>query len=351
MPSASETTELAASWLIRLEGQASPELWEEFQTWLEESPRHRAAFIRLRTAWHRVDKVKLLRPADGTIDADLLGRLDIAAETEPQVPVTHPSFARARQQQAPRRADTSLERRRWLTAAGVACVAIAGALYGTLRPGGDEYETEIGGRQQIALADGSHVDLNTDSELVVRLTPTRRDLTLVRGEALFRVAHDTQRPFYVIAGGTVVRAVGTEFSVRIHDDNRVEVLVTEGRVAVGDPESTVLPTLPPSAAAVSAGERATDNRGRVSIAKMRTADMQRKLAWTTGWLLFQGESLDEAVNEFNRYNRRHLLIADDAITHRQLGGNFHTNWTASSTLSSTPSVSRHCARWMAPPFA
>jgi transmembrane sensor len=324
MPSASETTELAASWLIRLEGPATPELWEEFETWLEESPRHRAAFIRLRTAWNRADIVKLLRPTDGTIDSDLLGRLDIAPEAQPPAPVLRPNFARARQQQTPKRADTGSERRRWLVAAGLGCVAIAGALYGTLRTGGDDYETEIGGRQQIALSDGSHVDLNTDSELVVRLTATRRDLTLVRGEALFRVAHDTQRPFYVIAGGTVVRAVGTEFSVRIHDDNRVEVLVTEGRVAVGDPVSTVRPTLPPSASAVSAGERATDNRGHVSISKMPTTDMQRKLAWTTGWLLFQGDSLDEVVNEFNRYNRRHLLIADDAITHKPLGGNFHT---------------------------
>jgi len=323
MLSASETNELAASWLIRLEGQASPELWEELQTWLDESPRHRAAFIRLRTAWHRVDKLKLLRPADGTIDADLLGRLDIAAEEEEPIPIPHPGFAHTQQTAAPR-ADTNIERRRWLMAAGVAVVAIAASLFGTLRAGGEEYETEIGGRQQIALSDGSHVDLNTDSELLVRLSSTRRDLTLLRGEALFKVAHDTRRPFYVVAGGTVVRAVGTEFSVRIHEDNRVEVLVTEGRVAVGAPDDPSRPTLPPTATAVSAGERATDNRGYISILKMRTDDMQRKLAWTSGLLSFQGESLEEEVSEFNRYNRRHLIIGDEAISHKQFGGSFHT---------------------------
>ncbi len=50
--------------------------------------------------------------------------------------------------------------------------------------------------------------------------------------------------------------------------------------------------------------------------------MLRKLSWTAGRLSFQGEPLSEAVAEFNRYNRRHLVVADPSIVEISFGGNF-----------------------------
>jgi ferric-dicitrate binding protein FerR (iron transport regulator) len=70
--SAKEINRSAAMWLARLESPSSPELWDEFQNWLEAHPRHRAAFIRLRVAWNSVDSMREMRPIDGTIDLDLL---------------------------------------------------------------------------------------------------------------------------------------------------------------------------------------------------------------------------------------------------------------------------------------
>ncbi len=67
--------ETAANWLVRLEASTSAELWEGLQRWLDAEPRHRAAFIRLRCAWHRTDKLRLLRPSDGRVDEDLLSKL------------------------------------------------------------------------------------------------------------------------------------------------------------------------------------------------------------------------------------------------------------------------------------
>ena len=43
----------AAAWLVRLEGQTTPEIWDAFQAWVDQDPRHRAAFVRLRVAWNR----------------------------------------------------------------------------------------------------------------------------------------------------------------------------------------------------------------------------------------------------------------------------------------------------------
>ena len=77
MSRASDISDAAAQWLVRLEGQTTPEIWDAFQEWMDQDPRHRAAFIRLREAWKQVDLLKNVRPMDGTIDADLLATTKI----------------------------------------------------------------------------------------------------------------------------------------------------------------------------------------------------------------------------------------------------------------------------------
>ena len=72
---AAAINEAAAIWLLRLEASASPELRQDFQKWLDEDPRHRAAFVRLRFAWSASEKFRFLRPADGSVDEDLIAKL------------------------------------------------------------------------------------------------------------------------------------------------------------------------------------------------------------------------------------------------------------------------------------
>lgn len=72
---AAAINEAAATWLLRLEASASAELRKDFQKWLDEEPRHRAAFVRLESAWHTSEKFRFLRPADGSVDEDLIGKL------------------------------------------------------------------------------------------------------------------------------------------------------------------------------------------------------------------------------------------------------------------------------------
>jgi transmembrane sensor len=324
MSKASDISNAAGAWLVRLEGQPSPELWHEFEKWLDQDPRHRAAFIRLRVAWNRVDRFKTLRPADGAIDADLLARTRI---TPAQV------LARGLQPLAggkPRKRLEELlipDRRRVLaTAAALAATGVL-AWFGAYHLGWQTFETGVGMLEKIELADGTTVDLNTNTALDVRISGSRRDIMLSRGEALFHVAHDTKRPFYVLAGGTVVRAVGTAFSVRIRDADHVDVLVAEGRVAVGAPGTDANfdnPVLLAGAPKVSAGQVATVRRNRVMLHSVPPKDITRKLEWTAGHLDFQGETLEDAVQEFNRYNQRHITIADPSIAKRQVGGYFGT---------------------------
>jgi len=67
------------------------------------------------------------------------------------------------------------------------------------------YETEFGGFQRVALADGSTAMLNTNCRIPARMSFGKAGACAGSGEALFTVAHDRRRPFDVTAGDTVVR--------------------------------------------------------------------------------------------------------------------------------------------------
>ncbi|MFL6604467.1 MAG: FecR family protein [Steroidobacteraceae bacterium] len=324
MSRASDISDAAAQWLVRIEaGQASAQTWDALQAWMDADPRHRAAFIRLRVGWNRIDRLKNLRPVDGTINGDLLARKNISP-SKVLINGLQPLAGTPRKSLE----DLLIPQRRHVlaTAAAIAAVGVF-AWIGSYHFGWKSYETGVGGREKIELTDGTTVDLNTNTELDARITDRRRDIMLTRGEALFHVAHDAKRPFYVVAGGTVVRAVGTSFSVRIRDSEHVEVLVAEGRVAVGAPGTEANfenPSLLATAPKVSAGEAASVRRKSVAVRSVQPQDVTRKLAWTAGYLSFQGETLDDMVQEFNRYNQRHMSISDPSIAKIQFGGTFST---------------------------
>lgn len=281
-----EIEQEASRWLAaRDAGATSPAQTGEFNRWLEADIRHRVAYLRLEANWRRVARLKDLRPLDRDVDPDLLKERHL--------------------------------RRAWPWAAA-ASLLIALGLGGTWlyqqKLGWQTYETRVGGFSRIVLEDGSVVDLNTNSEVRVRLGAVR-ELRLARGEGRFQVAHDAARPFVVAAADAAVRAVGTAFTVRLREDSQVEVLVSEGKVAIAAPHV-------PQAAPLVAGHAALVSPDRVSVSVLPPQVLERRLAWTAGRLEFRGESLAEAVAEFNRYNLRQIRLADSSLGALRVGGNF-----------------------------
>jgi transmembrane sensor len=187
------------------------------------------------------------------------------------------------------------------------------------------YSTDVGGYQRVHLDDGSLLQLNTDTKVVVTLTEHRRQLHLIRGEAFFEVAHDPTRPFDVIAGTTTVRAIGTAFAVHLRSSKDVEVVVTEGRVMLDSAPSNPgadARTPAPMPAAVAAGESAIARESGISVQPMPQPEVARRLAWQEGELEFKGESLIRVISEFNRYNRKRLEIVDPRLATLEVGGSF-----------------------------
>ena len=311
----------AAAWLVRLDGHSSPQTWEAFVKWMESDRRNEAAFIRLRTAWTQYDRLKHLRPADGRITGNVLDGLPL----DPNRLVATERDEAAEEAQY-------IDRRRWLMYVGATAAATAGVgMLGWLSAEHRRwtyFETAVGGNRREELLDRSQVSLNTDSRLRVRLGNGRRDSELIRGEALFTVAHDKLRPFYVKAAHTLVCAMGTAFSVRIHENHEVEVLVAQGRVSIGmaDPAAAAgTPVLTNSAPQASTDQSVIMGPDSLLIKQQAPGYVARRLAWTAGNISFDGETLTEAVREFNRYNRRHIAIADPAIAAMKVGGRFEAN--------------------------
>jgi transmembrane sensor len=191
------------------------------------------------------------------------------------------------------------------------------------------YETAIGEQSTAVLADGTVVVLNTNTVLHVEYGLDRRVLVLERGEVNVRVAKDASRPLAVIAGDRVVQAVGTEFNVRIKGDQRIELVVTEGRVRVGvrakAPRMLAQNALddPPDAPLiVSAGEELILGAPTQQVTTVSPEDIEVKLSWRNGNLIFRGESLEEAVQEIGRYTPVEFVFVDEDLREIKVAGLF-----------------------------
>jgi transmembrane sensor len=258
-------------------GSASP---AEVDAWLDADDAHAAAYARVEAAWERAERLKAW----------------------PQ-PAAAPAF------QPTRRMAAGL-------AVGLLGAGAAGSWFLTRRP---VEMTARGERRTVNLPDGSRVELNTDSRIAVAYSDSRRDIVLTRGEALFDVAKDPSRPFVVQAGEAQVRAVGTAFNIRLRD-KVVELTVTEGVVTVDERAASAAPPR-----RVSEGKGAMIATGAVAEVDLDPEVLRRRLLWRDGVVEFEGDTLEQAAAEFNRYNDRKLVIADPQVASIRVGGRFGTH--------------------------
>ena len=187
------------------------------------------------------------------------------------------------------------------------------------RPEGTTFETAMGEFRSVPLADQSIAHINSASALEVVLTDSSRLVHLKKGEVWFDVAKDKSRPFVVDAGEARVRAVGTSFSV-LRRGHGADVLVTEGVVEVWHAQSKGEKQV------LVAGDHAHVDGAGMSVAVRKAPDeVTRRLAWRKGELVFDNQTLDQAVAEFNRYSRRQLVVLDPQLRSKGLLGRYRIN--------------------------
>ena len=256
----------AAEWIAERDGDAwSHQRERDLDAWLEESVAHRVAYLRLHAAWQRADRLRALRSAESS------ARPVCAAPSVRTAP-------------RPRR----LQAWGFGAVVGIAVFGSAVLLNGNLRPSGSPqaFATPIGARESVSLEDGSKLTLNTSTQLRARISGNERVVWLDDGEAYFDIAHDTARPFVIIAGNRRVTVVGTKFSLR-RDGDRLKVDVVEGRVQVQAGASS--PTL------LSRGETAIGEGTNVLVSHRTERQSLAATSWLDGRLIFDQMTIAEAA--------------------------------------------------------
>jgi len=312
----------ASAWLDRLRSATRHER-TQFVAWVKRDPRHGWEFLELIALDVEIQRCD----PTGQVDVDeLLRRASsvIAPLNRSMEPSARPERVATLGQleKAERERDGRIPLR-YLGGVAACLVAILGGVLWMRNHAITEYDTRPGEYRLVQLDDGSRVHLNSATQLRVRFSDGERHVDLLKGEALFDVAHNPQRPFRVSSRDSIVQAIGTQFDVQLNSDSS-SVTVTAGRVAVTTPPTLEYPAQWVEVAAGQAAEiGAPQTDPRVRVHSLTTRELTWRVAWTTGSLTFDDRFLHDAVALFNRRNATQIVIDDPAIADLRVGGKFY----------------------------
>lgn len=271
----------AVTWFVRLQSdQCSQQDQQLFDLWLAKEPAHRAAYTKAEQLWSNFDDLKTLS--------------DIPALTEA------------------RKAKPTKSHLSTIASLLLITTLLAGA-YLEYSAETLSYTTAQGEHRHIVLADNSQIDLNTNTQLHVKISLLQRQVRLVQGEALFTVNHEPLRPFTVQANELRIRDIGTRFNVHLEPE-RVAVAVLDGEVELDDGQSVNHQSL------LAGNQRVyTKNTG---LSQSETVTSDTVTAWLNGHLVFKRTPLNQVTAELERYHPVKFVFANPELAQETLSGTF-----------------------------
>jgi transmembrane sensor len=300
----------ASAWIAKRDEGFSAKDQDAFHEWLAIDPVHKEVYAERLAFWEQMNELADWRP-----DHSREPNPDLLAWRMP-----------------------SKWKSRMANFGGIAAAIAIGLTVFIYREGQDRSDPRIlafGGAHSYenhVLDDGSIVELNRGAQVSVQYTSSDRLVFLHTGEAHFMVAKDTDRPFQVHAGDTVVEATGTAFSVALEDDG-INVMVTEGRVLVDAP-SLVASQNDVGFMKLPARELVAGQMSKIApsneliapaIATISAEEIDRKLAWKGEDLDFTAVPLSEVAEEFNRRNRVKVVIGDPELKELEITAKLRSN--------------------------
>jgi transmembrane sensor len=314
----SDIRQQAADWVVRMRADISAELDAEFAAWAEQSEEHLKQFLIAATVYSH-------------LATPVAERARVVVSSSPHRPDEDlkPSKQLVSPEQHVRlgsRGPSAPGQRLWIGAVaalvlgGLIALVLDMASPPPLQPVAESVLLTSGADAPRVdlLSDGSMVDLSAATQVRTRFTRTHRDAELLTGAAFFDVKHDPERPFIVSTAHATFEAVGTEFGV-FQSDTGSKVIVRKGRVRVrGSCESrngtakNDMTVVENQEAVISSADCA------ISPISLQPEDLQKELSWRI--IRFEGKTLEQAVDEMNRYNRRKMVIVDPSLKELRIGG-------------------------------
>ena len=308
LPDRKKVQHEAAVWIMRLDEGPLRETDEaELQAWIAQSQIHYQILLEQAEGWAQADVLEQLRE-----------HMPVKAEflKEPTLPG---------------RFSSALQQPVWLTVFVLFGLLLSVTLMNfPATPQPLEVSSKVGEVKKFVLADQSTVTLNTNSRALIQFSKNRRKVTLLKGEASFKVTKNPEVPFVVYAGKGISWAVGTEFVVRKALDT-VEIVVTEGEVKVFSNIRSVQTedislSLPlenkRSEAFITRGQKVSYKEKLDSVETLDADSVEQKVAWKQNSLIFRGETLKEAISEIQRYVAKEIVITEPKLLKEKVGGRF-----------------------------
>lgn len=292
------STSQAVAWVLRLRAATcSAQDRQQFVEWLSQHPEHSRLYAHYDAQWQQLERFK---------NADFPVR-DAALAYRPKL-------------------------RRHKIGIGIGLAMAASLLLAVtgFNPDGwygsqMRYTVALGQHQTIVLADGSQMDLNSNTDVKVHFSRWRRSVELLHGEAFFQVAHQSQREFSVTAANGRIVDIGTAFDVYLKTD-KVLVAVQKGKVRVDAKNSLELK---------ENQWLAYNSHGDfVSIA---TESVENLTAWRQGQLVFNSLPLDDVLAELSRYHHQQVRLDSSVLGKLKVSGRFRIGQfdSALNTIAAT----------------
>lgn len=172
----------------------------------------------------------------------------------------------------------------------------------------------IGGEYTLFLEDGTNIQLNSESELKYPVCFGEKSRKVIlSGQAYFKVAKDTARPFIVETDQMDIRVCGTSFDVTAYaGETSTYTTLVEGRVEVAGKNERDKPLV------LNPGSQAVFKQGVLTV---REVDTDLYTAWIRGRFAFKGEELEEVLRKLERWYNVQFSIREETIRKKRFTGN------------------------------
>ncbi len=143
----------------------------------------------------------------------------------------------------------------------------------------------------LKLSDGSTIIVNSATEIAFpfKFSGATRNITVVAGEAYLKVAKNSAQPFVVELPGAVIHVLGTEFNVNIYREDKQQVSLVQGGIAI-EAKGQKITLAPGDQAAYAIG----------GAIKKQSFDMDQ-LAWIHGKYVLDNTPISELAEVIPRW--------------------------------------------------